>query len=134
MTGAGDKIEFSSLTLSQTTAGAKVADQGSYAATLNLALSGDGSTTPILKWFTSGSDTYVVVDTSASNTFDPGHDYVVKVTGIHDLNVAGNVSSLPVGASTPGNTPERLAATKKMKRVPSNGKNGRGFLRITSLI
>jgi len=94
--GAGDKIEFSSLTLSQTTAGAAVATLGTYAATLTSALAGDGSTTPIVKWFTFGTDTYVVVDRSASNTFDPGVDYVVKVTGVHDLNVAGNISSFTV--------------------------------------
>ncbi len=94
--GAGDKIEFSNLTLSQTTAGAAVATLGSYAATLTSALAGDGSATPILKWFVFGGDTYVVVDNSVSGAFDPNVDYVVKVTGVHDLNVAGNVSTFTV--------------------------------------
>ncbi len=42
---------------------------------------------------------------------------------------AAGVSILPVGASTPGNTPERLAVTRKMKSVPSSGRNGRASLR-----
>jgi S-layer protein len=94
--GAGDKIEFSNLTLSQTTAGAAVATLGSYAATLTSALAGDGSATPILKWFVFGGDTYVVVDNSVSGAFDPNVDYVVKVTGVHDLNAANNVSTFTV--------------------------------------
>lgn len=91
--GAGDKIEFSNLTFSQPTAGAAVATLGSYAATLDAALAGDGSATPVLKWFVFGGDTYIVADNSASTTFDPGVDYVVKVTGLHG---AGAVSTFAV--------------------------------------
>jgi S-layer protein len=94
--GVGDRIEFSNLTLTQTTAGAAVATLGTYAATLTSALAGDGSATPIVKWFTFDGDTYVVADNSVSATFDANVDYVVKVIGVHDLNVAGNISSFTV--------------------------------------
>ena len=63
---------------------------GTFAALLNNAASGDGSGTSIMSWFTLGTDTYIVLDSSNSNAFAPGIDIVVKLTGMTGINLTGH--------------------------------------------
>ncbi|WP_454714407.1 hypothetical protein [Caulobacter segnis] len=84
--GAGDEIEFSNVTFTQLGAGAAVAN-------LAAATAGDGSTVPVLSWFVAGGDTFVVVDLSVSANFVNGVDYIVKLTGVHNLSSASNMTA-----------------------------------------
>ncbi len=94
---------FSTLTVSAGTDTLKINAQGGAAAFtgtmgaiatgtvfqdyLNSAASGDGHTTSHWGWFQFGGDTYIVLDNSASATFQAGTDIVVKLIGA--FNEAG---------------------------------------------
>ena len=57
-------------------------------AAVDLAMTGDGSTNAIVKWFNYGADTYVTVDGSASATLAATLDQIVKLTGTLDLSTS----------------------------------------------
>jgi len=57
---------------------------------LNASTSGNASAKADINWFTFAGDTFIVVDDSAANTFQNGHDTVICLTGIHDLTYAAN--------------------------------------------
>ena len=65
--------------------GAAVTGGTSLQTYLDLASTANGHTAAIVKWFQYSGDTYVVLDSSANNHFDPGTDIVVKLTGLIDL-------------------------------------------------
>ncbi len=61
---------------------------------LDAAAAGDGSTNGAVSWFQFNSNTYIVQDLAAANTFQNGTDLVVEITGTVDLSTlsqAGNV-------------------------------------------
>lgn len=55
---------------------------------VDLAMTGDGSTNAIVKWFNYGGNTYVTVDGSASGTLAATFDQIVKLTGTLDLSTS----------------------------------------------
>jgi len=81
----GDHVQVVGLTGAM---GSQITGQASLAAYMNTAAGGDGSTTPISHWFQFGSDTYIVIDNSASGGFADGVDLVVKLVGTFDLTHA----------------------------------------------
>jgi len=89
--GVGD-----SLLIGEQGAGAPTGNLGAavtgatFADLLNAAAAGDASTGAIMTWFTMGTDTYIVLDSSAANTFQPGFDVVVKLTGTTGINLTGH--------------------------------------------
>ena len=85
--GAGDKIQFN-FAPGVTSFGAATDISGYsdiYTAIVN-ELVGDGSTTPIVKWFVSGGDAYIMIDRSAG--YFSASDYVIKLVGVTDLSHA----------------------------------------------
>ena len=85
--GAGDKIQVG-YALGVTSFGAAT-DVSSYndpTDAVYYETFGDGSTTPIVKWFVSGGDTYILIDHNAGG-FSTG-DYVIKLVGVTDLSHA----------------------------------------------
>jgi S-layer protein len=96
---SGDSLSFAGVTSGVGSLGAatSVIAAPSLLAALDSVAVGDGSGTPLLKWFVYGGDTYVVADISASASFQAGADFVVKLTGVLDLSttsVAGTVITL----------------------------------------
>ncbi|MAC46267.1 MAG: hypothetical protein CMI12_05350 [Oceanospirillum sp.] len=61
---------------------------------LDAATAGNGATNGAVSWFQFNSNTYIVQDLAAANTFQNGTDLVVEITGLVDLSTlsqAGNV-------------------------------------------
>ncbi|WP_288078465.1 hypothetical protein, partial [Pseudomonas sp.] len=65
-------------------------DSGNFAANLSAAAAGNGSGNALVSSFIYGGNTYVVVDNSASATFQNGThgDQVIKLSGLVDLTLA----------------------------------------------
>lgn len=65
-------------------------ESGNFAANLSAAAAGNGSGNALVNSFIYGGNTYVVVDNSASSTFQNGThgDQVIKLSGVVDLSTA----------------------------------------------
>jgi hypothetical protein len=94
--GAGDKLDFSSLTTntsSITPLGARLTLGGAAAFPnyLDAATAGDADAAAVIKWFQLGGNTYIVIDNgngADTSTYEDGIDSVTALIGLVDLSVA----------------------------------------------
>jgi VCBS repeat-containing protein len=89
-TSGTDRIDISGMTLNGAPSLQTTMVDTSGAATLqaaaNLAATGNGSSGTLVKWFQYGGDTYVLVDNSASASFNSAGDGVLKIAGLITLS------------------------------------------------